>query len=74
MKLRHLTAASAAALLVTAPIAANAAPIERSGAPVAGESADLTGGSDFMKGLIIVLIAAAGMAFLLLTDDEPVSP
>lgn len=74
MKLRHLTAASAAALLVTAPIAANAAPIERSAAPVAGESGELTSGSDFMKALIIILIAAAGMAFLLVTDDDPVSP
>lgn len=72
MNLRHLTAATSAALLAVTPLAASAAPIERASAP-ATEASEIAG-SDIGRALIIILIAAAGMGFLLLTDDEPDSP
>lgn len=73
MSLRNLTAATSAALLAVTPLAVSAAPIERASAPTT-EAADLRGGTEFLNAIIIMLIAAAGMAFLLLTDDDPASP
>ncbi len=72
MNLSQLTLAAAATALAVAPLAAQAAPVDRATAP-ATEEMDL-GGSDAVRALIIIIIGAIGMAFLLLTDDEPVSP
>ena len=71
---RKLALASAAAMTVAAPVAAQSAPVARAAAPSSDES-DL-GGSNIMRALIIILIGAVGMGFLLLTDDDdsPVSP
>ena len=73
MHFRKLTLAAAATTLAIAPVASQAAPVARAAARLTDE-ADL-GGSDAVRALIIILIAAIGMVFLLLTDDDdnPVS-
>ena len=69
MKLTNIAMATAAASLAAAPIAASAATAERANAPVEDASA-LGGDSTIGNSLIIVAIAAVGMAILLLTDDD----
>lgn len=75
MSFRKLTLAAACLTMVTGPVAAQASMPLRSAGPIS-EEADLGGGSDVMKALIILLIASIGMVYLLVTDDEdqPVSP
>ena len=71
MTLRKLPAAFAAASLVVAPVAVQAAPVatERATAS-AEETSEMRGRSRIGNGIIIALLAAAGMLFLILTDDE----
>ncbi len=69
MALRKLPAALAAVSLVAAPVAAQAAPAptERASAP-AGEESELRG--RFGAGLIIAALAAIGMLYLILDDND----
>ncbi len=71
--IRNLAFATASAMLVAAPVVAQAAPA-RAPAPVAGESEELAGG------IIVPLLAAAALAaltaFVTIDDDDevPTSP
>jgi hypothetical protein len=72
MIFRKLALATTALSLAAMPVAVQAAPVARTSAPMT-EASDARG--DAVRALIIVLIAAIGMGFLLLTDDdEPTSP
>ena len=75
MFFRKLALATAAGALAIAPVAAQAAPVARIAAPVDDQS-ELGGGGELWNAIIIIAIAAIGMAALLISDDEdrPVSP
>ena len=78
MKLKRTIFAASAASLAVAPIAASAAAsaTDRAGAPIVEDTASELGGEGIGPALIVIAIAAAGMAVLLLTeddDDEPIS-
>jgi hypothetical protein len=75
MFLRKLALATAAGTLAILPVAAQAMPVERTSAPVVDQS-ELAGSGEFLNAIIIIAIAALGMAALLISDDDdrPVSP
>lgn len=68
MRTRNLILSTTAALTAIAPVAAQAAPVARAAAPAEAESE--LGGSNFARVAIIVLIAAAGMLALILSDND----
>jgi hypothetical protein len=67
--IKQLPLALAAASLTVAPVAAQAAPapIERGSEAAVGTS-EMRGG--FSPALVVVALAAVGMLFLILTDDD----
>jgi len=72
--IRNLAFATAAAMLVTAPVVAQAAPA-RAPAPLAGDSEELGGG--ILVPVLAAVALAALIAFVIIDDDDedvPTSP
>ena len=72
MTFKKIALGAAAASLAATPIVASAAVAERSAEPV--ESANELNGNGIGPAIIITLIAVAGMAALLIADDDDVEP
>ena len=73
MRVKTVILGAAAALAASAPIVAQAADAARAAAPVEGESA-LGYPESGTQLIVLALIAAAIIAGISLTDDEPTSP
>ena len=71
MSIRKLSAALAAATLVVAPVAAQAAPVERAAAPTA-EASELGGTDLWIFGAIVLAVVL--WAVLDSDNNNPISP